>query len=78
MCYECKGQCPQGLPVTDVLRFLAYHDFGGNYHQAAMKFRELAKEIRDVRCGDCSSCSIQCPNGVHVQDRLIRAQELLA
>jgi uncharacterized protein len=78
MCYECKGQCSKGLPVTDVLRFLAYHDFCGNYHQAAMKFRELAREIRDVRCSDCSSCSIQCPNGVHVQDRLIRAQELLA
>lgn len=78
MCYECKGQCDKGLPVTDVLRFLAYHDFCGNYHQAAMKFRELGKEIRDVRCSDCSSCSINCPNGVHVQDRLIRAQELLA
>jgi predicted aldo/keto reductase-like oxidoreductase len=78
MCYECKGQCDKGLPVTDVLRFLAYHDFCGNYHQAAMKFRELAKEIRDVRCTDCSSCTIQCPNGVHVQDRLIRAQSLLA
>jgi len=78
MCYECKGKCPQGVPVTDVLRFLAYHDFCGNYHQAAMKFRELSKEIRDVRCSDCSSCSIQCPNGVHVQDRLSRAQELLA
>jgi uncharacterized protein len=78
MCYECKGQCNKGLPVTDVLRFLAYHDFCGNYHQAAMNFRELGKEIRDVRCSDCSSCSINCPNGVHVQDRLIRAQELLA
>jgi predicted aldo/keto reductase-like oxidoreductase len=78
MCYECKGQCPKGMPVTDVLRFLAYHDFGGNYHQAALNFRGLAKEVRDVRCGDCSACSIKCPNGVHVQDRLIRAQELLA
>ncbi len=78
MCYQCSGQCPKGLPITDVLRFLAYHDFGGNYHQAAMNFRDLDKEIRDVRCQDCSSCPVQCPNGVHVRDRLIRAQELLA
>ncbi len=78
MCYECKGQCPQGMPVTDVLRFLAYHDFGGNYHQAAMSYRELSKEVRGIRCSDCSQCSIKCPNGVHVQDRLIRAQEFLA
>ena len=78
MCYECRGQCPRDVPVTDVLRFLAYHDFCGNYHQAVVSFRELAKEVRDVRCRDCSSCAVQCPNGVHVQERLIRAQELLA
>lgn len=78
MCYECKGQCAKGLPVTDVLRFLAYYDFCGNYHQAVVNFRGLGKEIRDVRCSDCSDCSIQCPNGVHVRDRLSRAQELLA
>jgi len=78
MCYECKGQCPKGMPVSDVLRFLAYHDFCGNYHQAVVSFRDLAKEVRDVRCSDCSSCAIKCPNGVHVQDRLVRAQELLA
>jgi hypothetical protein len=78
MCYQCKEQCPKGMPVTDVLRFLAYNDFAGNYHQAVLNFRGLAKEVREVRCSDCSECAIKCPNGVHVQDRLVRAQELLA
>jgi predicted aldo/keto reductase-like oxidoreductase len=78
MCYQCKGQCPRGLPVTDMLRSLAYHDFGGNYHQAAMSFRDVSRGVQDVRCRDCSDCKVKCPNGVHVQDRLIRAQELLA
>ncbi len=78
MCYECEGKCPKGIPVADVLRFLAYHDFCGNYHQAAMSFRNLPREIRDVRCSECSTCAIQCPNGVHVQERLIRAQSLFA
>jgi aryl-alcohol dehydrogenase-like predicted oxidoreductase len=78
MCYECKGKCPKGVPVTDELRFLAYYDFGGNLHQAQDNFRRLAEEIRRVRCSDCSSCAVQCPNGVDVRNRLIRAQELLA
>lgn len=78
MCYECKGQCPKGIPVADVLRFLAYHDFCGNYHQAVVNFRDLSQEIREVRCSECSSCAIQCPNGVYVQERLVRAQSLLA
>jgi len=78
MCYECKGKCPKDVPVTDELRFLAYYDFGGNFYQAQENFRRLPEEIRSVRCSDCSSCAIQCPNGVDVQNRLIRAQELLA
>ena len=78
MCYECKGECPKGMPVTDVLRYLAYNDFAGNYHQALANFRNLPSEIREVRCSDCSSCAIKCPNGVAVRDRLMRAQQLLA
>lgn len=78
MCYECSGKCPKGMPVTDVLRYLAYNDFCGNYHQALANFRGLDKEVREVRCSDCSSCAIECPNGVRVRDRLVRAQELLA
>jgi uncharacterized protein len=78
MCYECKGKCPNGVPVTDELRYLAYHDFGGNIHQARGSFLSMPKEIRSVRCSNCAACAIQCPNGVEVRSRLIRAQELLA
>jgi hypothetical protein len=78
MCYECKGKCPKGVPVTDELRYLAYSDFGGDFHQARESFTQLPPEIRSVRCSDCSACAIRCPNGVEVQNRLIRAQYLLA
>jgi uncharacterized protein len=78
MCYECKGKCPKGVPVTDELRYLAYSDFGGDLHQARKNFRHLPKEIREVQCSDCSSCTIRCPNGVEVRNRLIRAQGVLA
>jgi predicted aldo/keto reductase-like oxidoreductase len=78
MCYGCKGQCPKGVPVTEELRFLAYNDFGGNYSQARENFTRMPEEIRAVRCSDCASCAIRCPNGVEVQNRLIRAQQLLA
>ncbi len=78
MCYECKGKCPNGVPVTDELRYLAYNDFGGAFSQAQGNFRLLPEPIRRIRCRDCSSCAVQCPNGVDVQSRLIRAQTLLA
>ncbi len=78
MCYECKGKCPKGVPVTDELRYLAYHDFAGDLRQAHNSFMRLPGEIRSIRCSDCSTCSIQCPNGVEVRSRLVRAQGILA
>ncbi|MBP1623336.1 MAG: aldo/keto reductase [Acidobacteria bacterium] len=78
MCYQCKGVCPKGLPVADMLRFLSYHDLYGDYHRAVVSFKDLQREVRDVRCSDCAVCTIRCPNGVQVQDSLIRAQRLLA
>jgi heterodisulfide reductase subunit C len=78
MCYQCKDQCPKGVPVTDELRFLAYNDFGGSLEQARLSFMDMPRKIRDLRCSDCASCAIQCPTGVMVWERLIRAQELLA
>jgi uncharacterized protein len=50
----------------------------GNFQEARAGFMDLPEEIRSIRCRDCSSCAIQCPNGVKVHERLIRAQELLA
>ncbi len=78
MCFQCKGKCPNGVPVADELRCLAYNDFAGDFQQARENFWYLPREARMVRCSDCSSCVIECPNGVKVRDRLIRAQELLA
>jgi predicted aldo/keto reductase-like oxidoreductase len=77
-CGSCTGQCPKGVPVSDVLRYLAYAEGYGQFQLARESFLSLAPEIRDVRCKDCVSCTIHCPNGVRVSERLQTAQELLA
>jgi aryl-alcohol dehydrogenase-like predicted oxidoreductase len=78
MCHECSGMCPKGVPVADTIRFLSYADFYGQFALGRERFLELPENIRNVRCSDCSTCAITCPNGVHVAERLIRAQELFA
>jgi predicted aldo/keto reductase-like oxidoreductase len=78
MCGRCDGKCPQGLPVADVLRYLMYADGYGQFPLGRERFLEMPEQLTKVRCGDCTSCPIQCPNGVHVTERLIRAQELFA
>ncbi len=78
MCHSCAGACPKGLPVADMLRFLTYADGYGQFALGRERFLELPEETRAVRCQECSSCAVKCPNGVHVTERLIRAQELFA
>ena len=78
MCYQCSGQCPKGVPVPETIRYLAYADFYGQFALGREHFLALPEEARAVRCRDCSACEVKCPNGVHVAERLVRAQELFA
>ncbi len=78
MCYGCRGQCPKGLPVTDMLRYLAYADGYGQFAVGREHFLRLPAAVQSVKCGDCSSCAVKCRNGVDVARRLQRAQELFA
>jgi len=61
-----------------MLRFLTYVEGYGQFALAREKFLELPARVRDIRCSDCEACSVQCPHGVEVRDRVLRAQELLA
>ncbi|HEY1217690.1 MAG: aldo/keto reductase [Bryobacteraceae bacterium] len=76
MCGACEGQCRQGLPVQDMLRFLTYADGYGQFALGREHFLSLAPGHIAASCGDCDSCTVECPHGVKVPERLLRAQEL--
>jgi predicted aldo/keto reductase-like oxidoreductase len=78
MCGQCDGQCRQGLPVADVLRFVTYADGYGQFALGRERFQEMSAEQVAVKCGDCPGCTVQCPYGVRVAARVSRAQELFA
>jgi predicted aldo/keto reductase-like oxidoreductase len=78
MCGSCGGVCEKGLPVPDMLRFLSYAEGYRQFAMARQKYMELPDKVRQIRCQDCASCSVQCPNGVEVRERLTRAQALFA
>jgi ferredoxin len=48
MCGSCSGQCPKGLPVSDVLRYVSYAEGYGQF--------QLAREIS--LCGR-SGCALR-------------------
>ncbi|MBP1654958.1 MAG: aldo/keto reductase [Bacteroidetes bacterium] len=78
LCGSCGGACEKGVPVPDMLRFLAYVEGYGQFAIARERFLQLPDGVRQIRCRDCDSCTVDCPNGVEVRNRLIRAQALLA
>ncbi len=78
LCGQCEGACQKGLPVADVLRCLTYADGYGQFALGRERFQELSAGQPVVRCGDCARCTVECPHGVHVSERMARAQELFA
>ncbi len=76
MCGECDGHCRQGLPVPDVLRFLTYAEGYGQFTLGRERFAQLGAPHTAVRCGECPQCTVKCPYGVKVAERVTRAQEL--
>ncbi|MGB7720304.1 MAG: aldo/keto reductase [Bryobacteraceae bacterium] len=78
MCGTCAGQCPQGLPVADIVRFVMYADGYGQFPLGREHFQRMSAEQQAVRCDQCPTCVVQCPHGVTVAERMMRAQELFA
>lgn len=78
MCGKCAGTCAKGLPVADILRYLTYAEGYGQFPLGREEFLTLPSELAEVRCSECSTCTVHCPFGVKVAKRLTRAQELFA
>jgi predicted aldo/keto reductase-like oxidoreductase len=76
MCGACEGQCPKGVQVSELVRFVSYADGYGEFALGREQYMALPEEERI--CGDCSGCQVHCPNGVQVASRVARAQELFA
>lgn len=76
LCGACQGQCPRGLAVSDLVRSAMYADGYENRRMARSRFHSIPAAQRNIPCKDCSGCSVQCPNGVAIRGRLLRAQQL--
>jgi hypothetical protein len=77
-CTQCAGTCAQGLPVPEILRYYMYAQDYGQFSLGREHFKQLPAEVAALRCADCSSCTVRCPNGVMVGQRLSHAQEIFA
>jgi uncharacterized protein len=77
-CGACDGACRENLPVADVHRFLTYAEGYGQFSMGLEKYRSLGPDVAAAKCGECEGCTVRCPFGVHVPERMERARTLFA
>ncbi len=67
-CQTCLGQCPQNLPIPDIMRSYMYN-YGYSY--PAKAYSTLAElQISDNPCASCTTCLVTCPNGFNVMEKI--------
>jgi hypothetical protein len=77
-CGRCDGRCAQDLPVADILRHMSYAEGYGDFRLARESYHELPEKVVNASCRACPVCTVDCPFGVKVAERVARAQEWLA
>jgi uncharacterized protein len=67
-CDTCSGQCPDGLPIPDLMRSYMY---GHAYrNREAAQALLLALDLPASPCDDCERCTVVCAKGFDVRTRI--------
>ena len=67
-CRECLGQCPDKLPIPDLMR--AYMYTYGYRNLAHAQDLVLSLNLPARVCQDCSQCSVKCSIGFDVSGKI--------
>jgi len=78
MCGACDV-CPQGVRVSDILRYAAYAADVDPVHRAhgPDAYRRLAKRRSALACTGCAKCEQACPKGLPIRRLLAQAHRTL-
>jgi predicted aldo/keto reductase-like oxidoreductase len=75
LCARCQPQCPQRVPITEILRFERYalddHDMG----KASRLYRRLYTQAD--ACSRCGTCVEACPLHLPIPEKIANVHRLL-
>jgi uncharacterized protein len=67
-CRKCIGQCPERLPIPDLMR--AYMYTYAYRNAAHAQDLVLSLGLPSGVCGDCGECPVRCPEGFNVRRKI--------
>jgi len=76
LCGKCQSQCPQQIPITDILRFERYAMDDHDWNKASTLYKGLPT-MGDV-CTSCENCVQSCPLNLQIPKKLAKAHILLS
>jgi hypothetical protein len=67
-CRQCLGQCPEHLPIPDLMRAYMYtYDYR---NLALAQELVLSLNLPDRVCEDCGQCPVKCSIGFNVSRKI--------
>ncbi len=80
MCGKCARSCPQGIPVSDLMRIRMYHDEHHDVGYARDTYRDLEGDLARMAagCGSCTECKDVCPVGLASAEKVRYVTSLFA
>jgi predicted aldo/keto reductase-like oxidoreductase len=76
-CNACVETCPDGVPVSTIMRYAYYYEGQGREKEAMERYARLAG-ANGSACANCPApCTGACPFGVDVQPQMLQAHTLL-
>jgi uncharacterized protein len=77
-CHGCGQHCEPaagGLAVSEILRYLRYHENYGKRQRARELYQALAPEARDLSTADLAAAQAACPHGLPLVQLVQRAEK---
>jgi len=76
-CSDCFTACPNGIPVSTIMRYAAYYQRQGREKLAMQKYARLDGKDASL-CETCEAvCINSCPHNVNIQANLVNAHSIL-
>lgn len=67
-CGVCKTQCPEQLPIPDIMRAYMY---AYGYKQSSLSKETLLElNLAQNACSGCDTCKVSCPSGFKVGEKI--------